>query len=144
MSVLSCLKLRPIIENMSNMTVQQLCPIPPNMLLSSPFTLAKPDWCIEPKHRVIFHELCRDVTHEIGKNPYYLVGRNEKSNIVIEDLFVSRCHAALLHSNDGNIYLIDLASAHGTYIGQYRLVPYTPTLVDRHSIIKCVMYCNFF
>jgi hypothetical protein len=43
-------------------------------------------------------------------DPISIIGRNEKASIVIKNLHVSRCHAAIMHSKNGFVYLVDLGS----------------------------------
>ena len=114
----------------------QLSPISPVNLFSSPYTLNKPTWCVKPRHMAILEDIMNGQTYALGMEPFHTIGRNEKSTIVIENLLVSRCHAALLHHTSGEFYLIDLSSAHGTYIGHSRLEPYVPTIVRKGSIMR--------
>lgn len=124
------------IEKVANEELYQLAPIDPVSLLISPFQINKPDWCAMPIGKINFYELGNNKIFDLGTRPFYIIGRSEKSNIVIEDLMVSRCHAVLLHSSCGESYIIDLGSAHGTYIGTSRLTPYTPTLIRRCSVLS--------
>ena len=132
-----CVNLQPIIVNMS---VCQLSPIPPLTLFSSPYVINEPSWCCKPNSHIILQDISSGKRYEIGAQPCYLIGRNEKSNVIIEDLQVSRCHAAILYHSDGSSYLMDLSSAHGTYIGDNRLEPYTPTIINRFSILRFVIF----
>jgi hypothetical protein len=132
----SCLNLEPIIVNIS---MCQLSPIPPVTLFSSPYVINQPSWCCKPNSLIVLQDTSSGKRYEIGAQPCYLIGRNEKSNVIIEDLLVSRCHAAILYHSDGSSYLMDLSSAHGTFIGDSRLAPYTPTIINRYSIIRFIM-----
>jgi hypothetical protein len=47
----------------------------------------------------------------VDRAPFVLFGRDASvADVVIDDDAVSRRHAALVHHNDGRVYVIDLAS----------------------------------
>lgn len=50
--------------------------------------------------------------YDVGTAPYHLFGRDAAMGcqIIVDDPAVSRRHAALVHHQDGRIYVIDLAS----------------------------------
>lgn len=53
----------------------------------------------------------RIVVHPVDIEPYYTFGRQAESvSIALEHHSCSRVHAALVHHNDGRIFLIDLQS----------------------------------
>jgi hypothetical protein len=136
----------------------QLSPQPPACKAS--FTIDKPSWCVEPDKLLKLEDLANGRTFDVGSRPFYVIGRNEKASIVLENLCISRyayvnirarvqtrcnmrmsssarrCHAALLHHTSGETYLMDLGSAHGTYVGQDRLVAYIPSLVRKGALIR--------
>jgi hypothetical protein len=118
--------------------METLSQIPPCFLMSGPFALRKPAWCQIPgaDRKVIFEEIHSGQVKDVGNAPFYIIGRNERAHIVLNDLMVSRCHAVLLHNGNGDCYLLDLGSSHGTFIGSSKIVPYTPTLVKKSSIIR--------
>lgn len=119
-------------------TLDHLSPIPE--IISSPFVINKPSWCvISPLHRTkSFHllEIKSGHAYNMNEKASLIIGRNEKASIIIENLYVSRCHAAILHHYSGDFYIIDLGSTHGTFIFERRLEPYTPTRVNIHAIIS--------
>lgn len=123
--------------------LQQLSPILPPLLFSSTYTINKPDWCQIPSHKIHFLQIGSDFSFDIGKEPFYTIGRNIKSSIIIEDLMMSRCHAVILHGSNGETYLMDLSSSHGTFIGKQKLIPYTPTLISKAAIIRYLIYFLF-
>ena len=53
-----------------------------------------------------------DNAYDVGKESYYLFGRDAAMGcqIIIDEPAVSRRHAALIHHQDGRIYIIDLVS----------------------------------
>ena len=53
----------------------------------------------------------QDVSVPIDAQPHYLLGRNaEVCDITLSDESCSREHAALVHHEDGRLFLIDLGS----------------------------------
>mmetsp|Transcript_845 Transcript_845/g.1419 ORF Transcript_845/g.1419 Transcript_845/m.1419 type:complete len:301 (+) Transcript_845:180-1082(+) len=120
----------------STLGMETLTPIAPPFLMPRPYEITKPVWCQSPSNRVKFEECGTGRERDIGEEAFYVIGRNERCSIILEELMVSRCHAVLLHSGVGDVYLIDLGSSHGTFIGTHRLIPYTPTLVKRHSVMR--------
>jgi len=116
--------------------LQQLSPIDPLDLMPAPFHVAQPEWCAPPTSCMKLQELGNEFSRDIGNSAVYFIGRNEKCHIVIQDMMVSRCHALLLHGGDENSYIVDVGSAHGTFIGNYRLQPFTPTLITRYSVLR--------
>ena len=118
--------------------VETLSQIPPCFLMNGPFNIRKPAWCQQPEsgRTIIFEEIQSGKTKNVGNEAFFIIGRNERAHIVLDDLMVSRCHAVLLHNSNGEPYLIDLGSSHGTFIGSSRLMPYTPTLIKKSSIIR--------
>ena len=49
--------------------------------------------------------------YALGEKAFYIIGREGEVDIAISDPSVSRIHAAVVHHQDGRIYLIDLQSA---------------------------------
>lgn len=74
----------------------------------------------------------------------FILGRNEMSDVVVENLLISRCHAAIMQHFSGRIYLVDLGSAHGTYIGNDRLTPFIPTFLHEGALFRFGVYPNKF
>ena len=63
-------------------------------------------WAAEPRQAAWLEG--KSDTQNVGERSHYVFGR--EADLVIDDPSVSRCHAALVHHNDGRIYMIDLAS----------------------------------
>jgi predicted component of type VI protein secretion system len=55
------------------------------------------------------------------------IGRGDENDLVIGYTAVSRNHALVTY-NQGRYYVTDLNTGNGTYLGEDRLVPNTPTL----------------
>lgn len=100
------------------------------------FRLDQPEWCAQPQNLVTLEELSTSTVFNVGDKPFYIIGRNERADIVLDSLYVSRRHAALLHHTNGSSYIMDLGSVHGTYLGKERLIPYVPTLIRSGVLIQ--------
>lgn len=59
----------------------------------------------------------------------WLIGRNRTSSITISDPAISRCHAVIGHTSNGNFYLMDVGSRNGTSLGGDRL-----PILERRSL----------
>ncbi len=64
---------------------------------------------------------------------YWTIGRTKDNNLVIPDRWISRNHAMLQITEDGEIYLIDLGSRNGTFLNSRR-VSIPITLKDNDKI----------
>uniref|UniRef100_K3W6F9 FHA domain-containing protein n=1 Tax=Globisporangium ultimum (strain ATCC 200006 / CBS 805.95 / DAOM BR144) TaxID=431595 RepID=K3W6F9_GLOUD len=115
--------------------------------LKYPFTTGAPAWCVqdfpEKKPRAISlldvyknHEFL--TTHTVYQKGMYLIGRNAAiCDIVLSHCSISRLHAGIMHHEDGtSVYLVDLGSAHGTFLDGVRLKPCQPTLMLHGSQLK--------
>ncbi|WP_410510638.1 FHA domain-containing protein [Nodosilinea sp. E11] len=56
----------------------------------------------------------------VGSN-YWTVGRGDDNNFVLPDRWISRNHAMLQGTHDGQFYLLDLGSRNGTFINGRRV-----------------------
>ena len=59
----------------------------------------------------------------INTKNHYTFGRNEANDFRLEHPSISRLHAVLQFSADGESFLYDAASAHGTFLNKQRLKP---------------------
>lgn len=106
-------------------------PPPPTAVKSS---FVPPDWCAPPRgptlaaHLLVWRGAALVETLPLGGKAFFVAGRLPSCDIVLEHASASREHAAILHHRSGAIYLIDLGSAHGTFLGSSRLPPREPTL----------------
>jgi pSer/pThr/pTyr-binding forkhead associated (FHA) protein len=132
---MNCLKLHLDVPCVT-IPSETLPPIPLPFLFNQPYEVKKPAWCATPNIPLHFEEMGSLKYREIGNEPYQLIGRNDRCQIILNDVMVSRCHALLLHTSSGDSYLLDLHSSHGTYLGNVRLTPYVPTLVKKCSVIR--------
>ena len=101
-----------------------------------------PSWASKPPAQC---GLYFDVVKEnsvIGKlliddKPYYLIGRNVKvCDFVMSHASVSRVHASVIyHKHLQRLFLIDLGSTHGTFIGSIRLESQKPQVLPIDTTI---------
>eukprot|EP00884_Botryococcus_braunii_P003978 jgi/Botrbrau1/13581/Bobra.0307s0004.1 len=62
-----------------------------------------------------------DIILCVDKKRGYLIGRNKACDIVVKDKTASRFHAGIVHDEEGQCFLVDMGSAHGTYMDGNRL-----------------------
>ncbi|PNH09050.1 Peptidyl-prolyl cis-trans isomerase NIMA-interacting 1 [Tetrabaena socialis] len=99
-----------------------------------------PDWASQP---------CRLATFEVSVDgrrvesipidikPYYTLGRAaDQVDLAIDSVSVSRVHAAIVHHNDGRIFLIDLASTQGTSVDGRRVAPNKPIVLKDQARLR--------
>ncbi|KAL4657540.1 nuclear inhibitor of protein phosphatase 1 isoform X2 [Arapaima gigas] len=74
----------------------------------------------------------------IDEKKYYLFGRNpDVCDFTIDHQSCSRVHAALVyHKHLKRLFLIDLNSTHGTFLGHIRLEPHKPQQVPIDSTVS--------
>ncbi|KAJ8334848.1 hypothetical protein SKAU_G00404870 [Synaphobranchus kaupii] len=74
----------------------------------------------------------------IDEKKYYLFGRNpDACDFTIDHQSCSRVHAALIyHRHLKRVFLIDLNSTHGTFLGRIRLEPHKPQQVPIDSTMS--------
>ncbi|KAI1901711.1 hypothetical protein AGOR_G00037200 [Albula goreensis] len=74
----------------------------------------------------------------IDEKKYYLFGRNpDACDFTIDHQSCSRVHAALVyHRHLKRVFLIDLNSTHGTFLGRIRLEPHKPQQVPIDSTMS--------
>ncbi|CAA2963332.1 nuclear inhibitor of phosphatase 1 [Olea europaea subsp. europaea] len=93
-------------------------------------TWQPPDWAIEPRPGVYYLEVLKDgeVLDRINLDKRrHIFGRQLPTcDFVLDHQSVSRQHAAVVPHKDGSIYVIDLGSAHGTFVANERLTKDSP------------------
>ncbi|CAN0908755.1 Protein phosphatase 1 regulatory inhibitor subunit PPP1R8 homolog [Linum grandiflorum] len=97
-------------------------------------TWQPPDWAIEPRSGVYRLEVMKDgeVIDRINLDKRrHIFGRQSNNcDFVLDHQSVSRQHAAVVPHKSGSIYVIDLGSAHGTFVANERLTKDTPVELE--------------
>ncbi|CAI5702557.1 hypothetical protein KXD40_009291 [Peronospora effusa] len=101
-----------------------------------------PIWCLQqPPRSISLMDVYKDhvliATHTVDQKAFYLLGRNAAvCDIVLSHCSISRLHATIVHHEKGATYLVDLGSAHGTFVDGSRLTALQPTLVVHGAVLK--------
>ncbi|KAL8469261.1 hypothetical protein ACS0TY_032184 [Phlomoides rotata] len=97
-------------------------------------TWQPPDWAIEPLPGVYYLEVLKDgeVLDRVNLDKRrHIFGRQfHTCDFVLDHQSVSRQHAAVVPHKDGSIYVIDLGSAHGTFVANERLTKDSPVELE--------------
>lgn len=97
-------------------------------------TWQPPDWAIEPRPGVYYLEVLKDgeVRDKINLDRRrHIFGRQfHTCDFVLDHQSVSRQHAAVVPHKNGSIYVIDLGSAHGTFVANERLTKDSPVELE--------------
>ena len=100
-----------------------------------------PPWATLPAVATVVLEVSRGTggataTHKITDKKSFVIGRQaDVADIVTDDPESSQQHAALVHSK-GALYLIDLQSARGVFIGAQQLKPMHPMLLREGTTFR--------
>ncbi|KAJ8770310.1 hypothetical protein K2173_013264 [Erythroxylum novogranatense] len=97
-------------------------------------TWQPPDWAIEPRPGVYYLEVLKDgeVLDRINLDRRrQIFGRQSMTcDFVLDHQSVSRQHAVVIPHKNGSIYVIDLGSAHGTFVANERLSKDSPVELE--------------
>ncbi|KAF1324629.1 hypothetical protein FI667_g9748, partial [Globisporangium splendens] len=102
-----------------------------------------PEWACAPleqnEHARL--EAYRDsrhcATYMISTKKVNVFGRDQENcDHVLGNPSVSRKHAAIIHDEKGGIYIVDLMSRHGTYVGKKKIPPHDPYLLHEGDVVK--------
>ncbi|KAK4439487.1 protein phosphatase 1 regulatory inhibitor subunit PPP1R8 [Sesamum alatum] len=97
-------------------------------------TWQPPDWTIEPRPGVYYLEVLKDgeVLDRINLDKRrHIFGRQfHACDFVLDHQSVSRQHAVVVPHKNGSIYVIDLGSAHGTFVANERLTKDCPVELE--------------
>ena len=74
-------------------------------------------------------------TLPIGDHSVYTFGRSLTCDFPIEHPSASRNHAALVHHENGGVYVIDLQSSHGTHVNGRPIKPFEACLLRDGSTV---------
>ncbi|XP_076894685.1 protein phosphatase 1 regulatory inhibitor subunit PPP1R8 homolog [Bidens hawaiensis] len=97
-------------------------------------TWQPPDWAIDPRPGVYYLEVFKDghLLDRINLNKRrHVFGRQlHTCDFVLDHQSVSRQHAAVVPHKNGSVYVIDLGSAHGTFVANERLTKDSPVELE--------------
>lgn len=97
-------------------------------------TWQPPDWAIEPRPGVYYLDVFKDgdLLDRINLDKRrHIFGRQlHTCDFVLDHQSVSRQHAAVVPHKNGSIYVIDLGSAHGTFVANERLTKDSPVELE--------------
>ncbi|KAK1267926.1 hypothetical protein QJS04_geneDACA006730 [Acorus gramineus] len=103
-------------------------------------TWQPPDWAIEPLPGVFYLEVLKDgeVLDRINLDKRrHIFGRQfPVCDFVLDHQSVSRQHAAVVPHRNGSIYVIDLGSAHGTFVANERLAKDSPLELEAGQSLR--------
>uniref|UniRef100_H3GCI9 FHA domain-containing protein n=1 Tax=Phytophthora ramorum TaxID=164328 RepID=H3GCI9_PHYRM len=112
-------------------------------LCTSTASFHAPDWACMPvetnSHARLdaFRDNRHCATYMVGTQRVNLFGRDQEScDHVLGNPSVSRKHAAVIHDGEGGIFMVDLMSRHGTYVGRKKIPPHDPYLLHEGDVIK--------
>uniref|UniRef100_A0A1J3F0H4 Nuclear inhibitor of protein phosphatase 1 n=1 Tax=Noccaea caerulescens TaxID=107243 RepID=A0A1J3F0H4_NOCCA len=93
-----------------------------------------PDWAVEPRAGVYSLEVVKDgeILDRIHLDRRrHIFGRQHQTcDFVLDHQSVSRQHAAVVPHKNGSIFVIDLGSAHGTFVANERLTKDSPVELE--------------
>ncbi|KAI3741005.1 hypothetical protein L1987_58669 [Smallanthus sonchifolius] len=93
-----------------------------------------PDWAIEPRPGVYYLDVLKDgeVLDRINLDKRrHIFGRQlHTCDFVLDHQSVSRQHAAVVPHKNGSVFVIDLGSAHGTFVANERLTKDSPVELE--------------
>ncbi|KAK0596957.1 hypothetical protein LWI29_020514 [Acer saccharum] len=93
-----------------------------------------PDWATEPRSGVYYLEVLKDgeLLDRISLDRRrHIFGRQfQTCDFVLDHQSVSRQHAVVIPHKNGSIFVIDLGSAHGTFVANERLTKDTPVELE--------------
>jgi len=104
---------------------------------------ALPEWARAPSVGAALH-VTKDgetlSTLPLDEASYYIMGRapkvcEEGKGYVIQHPSLSRQHAAVVHGENGTLFIIDLESPCGTWVNKTRLRPYEPHVLENGNIL---------
>ncbi|EOY29025.1 hypothetical protein QUC31_013352 [Theobroma cacao] len=113
---------------------EQTQPQPATQLGGGQSTWQPPDWAIEPRPGVYYLQVLKEgqvLDHINLDRRRHIFGRQHHTcDFVLDHQSVSRQHAAVIPHKNGSIYVIDLGSAHGTFVANERLTKDTPVELE--------------
>lgn len=98
--------------------------LPPQPACDNSFGLHQPEWCACPSNLMKLEELNTNAVFNVGDKPFYIIGRNEKADIVLDSLFVSRYFALFTSQKPSMCDLFDQTTCCIVTPCTWRLVHY--------------------
>ncbi|GMH95434.1 hypothetical protein TrVE_jg2506 [Triparma verrucosa] len=96
-----------------------------------------PSWTSRPRHIVRFEPVASEEPPiDLSTKGFLRVGRSVKSDIQLSEITVSRKHAVIMHHGCGDTFILDVDSAHGTYVNNVRVPSNSPFRLRRGSLIR--------
>lgn len=84
-----------------------------------------PSWAVPAQGEARLEPICEAVgiqsAVDLTERAVYQVGRSPTSDVQLMHATSSRRHALLFHHSNGSCYVVDCASAHGTYVNGVRV-----------------------
>ncbi|KAM0917773.1 hypothetical protein ACQ4PT_009215 [Festuca glaucescens] len=100
---------------------------------------AIPDWSAAPGHPFFLEVIKSGQSFEkldVSKKGAYMFGRVDLCDFVLEHPTISRFHAVLQFRNDGEVFLYDLGSTHGSSINKTQIKKKLYTKIHVGDIIR--------
>ncbi|KAL6200844.1 hypothetical protein ACLB2K_024559 [Fragaria x ananassa] len=126
-------------QSLEPFSVKEAVPPPPPPVAAGQIgegqsTWQPPEWAMEPRPGVYYLRVLKEgqlvdrITLDKRRN---IFGRQSLTcDYVLDHQSVSRQHAALVPHKNGSIYVIDLGSAHGTFVANERVTKDTPVELE--------------
>ncbi|OQR90623.1 hypothetical protein ACHHYP_05374 [Achlya hypogyna] len=112
-------------------------------------TFQPPEWAVAPteKSTAVHFEVMRMNkscgTHELGSRDITVFGREQNGcDFVLANPSVSRKHATVIHCAKGGVYIVDLMSRHGTFVGKVKIPPHDPYLLHEGDVVTFGQSCR--
>ena len=122
--------------------VKSILPVASTQSSEDTFSYKCPNWACRPPPSCGFYFDVMKNNTVISKlllddKLYFLIGRHSKQcHFILDHASVSRFHSVVLyHKHLDRIFLIDLGSTHGTFIGSVRLEPHKPQVIPIDTTI---------
>ena len=99
-----------------------------------------PQWASEPTHTDALLRVEREGEAvedlEVGAESMYIFGRSLTCDFQLEHASASRQHAAIIHHQNGGLYIVDLKSSHGSWVNGKQLKPHEATRIRDGAAVQ--------
>jgi len=120
--------------------------IQPSSVVPLPAQYEPPSWSVPARGEARLEPVCealgRQTSVDLSTQSSYRIGRSPLNDVQLQHGTSSRRHALLFHHANGNCYIVDCGSAHGTYVNGVRIHSppnggvVVPTKVRRGAMIR--------